>query len=68
MTDNGYDGLLETAPDIAPEAEYSMISCFYLFHLLGYHFPPVFFGHFFYFEFAPFFRCFVCFAATVRHI
>ncbi len=55
MTDNGYDGLLETAPDIAPGAEYSMISCFYLFHLLGYHFPPVFFWHFFYFEFAPFF-------------
>lgn len=29
MTYNGYDGLLETAPDIAPEAEYSMIGCFY---------------------------------------
>lgn len=29
MTDNGYDGLLETAPDIAPGDEYSMISCFY---------------------------------------
>lgn len=29
MTDNCYDGLLETAPDIAPEAEYSMIGCFY---------------------------------------
>lgn len=29
MTDNGYEGLLETAPDIAPEAEYSMICCFY---------------------------------------
>lgn len=36
--------------------------------MLGYHFPPVFFGHFLDFEFAPFFRCFVCFAATVRHI
>lgn len=29
MTDKGYDGLLETAPDIAPGAEYSMICCFY---------------------------------------
>lgn len=29
MTDKGYDGLLETAPDIAPGAEYSMISCYY---------------------------------------
>lgn len=28
MTDNGYDGLLETAPDITPGAEYSMICCF----------------------------------------
>lgn len=28
MTDNDYDGLLETSPDIAPGAGYSMISCF----------------------------------------
>ncbi len=29
MTYNGYDGLLKTAPDFVPGAEYSMICCFY---------------------------------------